>query len=173
MKMMILDALKMLFSRKQHCKTSLQKEEVEVGSNLLQKQDDHDSFKLEVNFIKTLLERKFKRKFQTRIKVEGCFGDAKSFTYYLMLDDYCNSELHDYHAEYGYSTHAIQNVYHAFLDEYWARVQRCNKFDNNPSEFAKLDKFDRRRIETFRDMLIVKSREELIMKAALEGIVLK
>ena len=121
----------------------------------------------EVDFIKTLLERKFKRKFQLRVKVEGYLDDKESdMKYTLVMDDYCNSDpSHVYHSIYGNSTKNILDVKPAFLKAYWNNVE-----EGINSVGKHLDNWDARRAERYRDVTVAKSHEELLMLATLEGV---
>lgn len=121
----------------------------------------------EVNFIKTLLERKFKRKFQMRVKVEGYLDDKESdMKYTLVVDDYCNTDpSHDYHSIYGNSTKNILDVKPAFLKAYWSNVE-----EGINSVGKQLDNWDAQRAKRYRDVTVAKSHEELLMLATLEGI---
>lgn len=48
------------------------------------------SVESEVDFIKSLLEKKFGRKFQMRVRVNGYLGDDMKYS--LVVDDYCNDD---------------------------------------------------------------------------------
>lgn len=119
---------------------------------------------VEVDLIKTLLERKFNRKFQMRVKAEGYLGEEMK--YRLVVDDYCISNpQHKYHSVYGYDTSNILDVKREFLKSYWDQVQKVHA-----SVGRQLDKWDSDRIAEYKDTMVASSREELLMHADLEGL---
>jgi hypothetical protein len=122
------------------------------------------SAEAEVDFIKKLLERKFKRTFQKRVKVDGYLGNA--LDYKLVLDDYCSSGA-EYHSIFGYSTKNVLDVNKAFLDAYWNSVKSATR---PLSEIEKLDNFDKRMAKKYQETMVAKSREELLLLATLEGV---
>jgi hypothetical protein len=155
--------LKKILSIRQRSKTS----QVEVSADR-SKADDFSSMKipveLEVDLIKTLLERKFSRKFQMRVKVEGYLGEEMK--YRLVVDDYCaNDQHHKYHSVYGYDTSNILDVKREFLKSYWDQVQKVHD-----SVGKTLDKWDSDRIAEYKDTMVASSREELLIHADLEGL---
>lgn len=118
---------------------------------------------VEVDLIKTFLEKKFKRKFQMRVKAEGYLGEEMD--YRLIVDDYCtNDPQHEYHSVHGYETSNILDVKKEFLKSYWDRVQRVHD-----SVGKSLDKWDSDRIAEYKDTMVASSREELLILAGLEG----
>lgn len=119
---------------------------------------------VEVDLIKTLLERKFNRKFQMRVKAEGYLGEEMN--YRLVVDDYCtNDPRHEYHSVLGYDTSDILDVKREFLRSYWDRVQKVHD-----SVGKTLDKWDSDRIADYKDTMVASSREELLIHADLEGL---
>lgn len=119
----------------------------------------------EIALIQKLLEKKFNRKFQIRVKVDGYLGE-NDMNYTLVMDDYCNNDpRYEYHSIYGNSTTNILNVRHAFLEAYWKHVEKG--INNNEKD---LDIWDARMIKTYRNMAVANSREELFIYAELEGI---
>lgn len=119
----------------------------------------------EIALIQKLLEKKFNRKFQIRVKVDGYLGE-NDMNYTLVMDDYCNNDpMCEYHSIYGNSTTNILNVRHAFLEAYWKHVEKG--INNNEKD---LDIWDARMIKTYRNMAVANSREELFIYAELEGI---
>lgn len=119
---------------------------------------------VEVDLIKALLERKFNRKFQMRIKAEGYLGEEMN--YRLVVDDYCtNDPKHEYHSVLGYDTSNILDVKREFLRSYWDKVQKVHN-----SVGKTLDKWDSDRIADYKDTMVASSREELLIHADLEGL---
>ena len=120
---------------------------------------------VEVDLIKALLERKFNRKFQMRVKVEGYLGEKMS--YRLVVDDYCTNDdpKRGYHSVLGYDTSNILDVKREFLRSYWDRVQKVHN-----SVGKALDKWDSDRIARYKETMVASSREELLIHADLEGV---
>ena len=120
----------------------------------------------EVAFIQKLLEKKFNKKFQTRVRVEGYLGE-NDMKYTLVMDDYCTDDPHhEYHSIYGNSTENILDVRHAFLKAYWQNVEKGIN-----SVGQELDEWDAKMVESYRNTIVAKSREELLIRAELEGII--
>lgn len=120
---------------------------------------------VEVNLIKTLLERKFNRKFQMRIKAEGYLGEKMN--YRLVVDDYCtNDPQRGYHSVLGYDTSNILDVKREFLRSYWDRAQKVHN-----SIGKTLDKWSSDTIARYKDTMVASSREELLIHADLEGLI--
>lgn len=118
----------------------------------------------EVSFIKSLLEKKFHKRFQMRVKVNGYLGEEMK--YCLVIDDYCDdSTTADYHSIFGNDTTNVLDVKLEFLKAYWYRVEKVHQ-----SVGQELDKWDSKRIEDYRKMMVVESMEELLMLAKLEGV---
>lgn len=148
-------------------KTSRMKSESQLDLSQVQNISAKTSLsaEAEVNFIKTLLERKFNRKFQIRVKAEGYLGE-NDMKYTMVIDDFCNdNSTFDHHSIYGYSTRDILDVRHMFLKAYWSHVEEGIK-----SIGKKLDKWDDDKVKRYRDVSVVKSREELLIRADLEGV---
>ena len=119
----------------------------------------------EIALIQKLLEKKFNRKFQIRVKVDGYLGE-NDMNYTLVMDDYCNNDpIYEYHSIYGDSTKSVLNVRNAFLKGYWRHVEKG--INNNEKD---LDSWDAKMVETYRNMAVANSREELLIHAELEGI---
>ena len=117
---------------------------------------------VEIDLIKTLLERKFNRKFQMRVKAEGYLGEEMK--YCLIVDDFCsNDSQHKNHYVYGYATSNILDVKRKFLKSYWDQVQKVHD-----SIGKSLDEWDTNRIAKYKDTMVVSSREELLIHADLE-----
>lgn len=156
----MIDAIKRMFSKEWHSKTNL---------DTINESKESDDIKIpveaEVNFIKTLLERKFNGKFQMRVKAEGYLGEE--MYYRLVVDDYCNSDPQQkYHSFSGYGTKNILDVKSEFLRAYWYSVEKVHD-----SVGKQLDSWDAKVIEDYKDIMVADSREELLIKASLEGIV--
>lgn len=118
----------------------------------------------EVDLIKTLLERKFNRKFQMRIKAEGYIGEEMK--YRLVVDDYCtNDPQHKYHTVHGYETKNILDVKREFLNSYWDKVKKIHD-----SVGKSLDKWDTNMIADYKDIMVASSRKELLIYAVIEGL---
>ena len=83
------------------------------------------SVESEVDFIKSLLEKKFGRKFQMRVRVNGYLGDDMNYS--LVVDDYCNNDSQrKYHSFSGYETKNILDVKSEFLRAYWYSVKKVH-----------------------------------------------
>lgn len=122
------------------------------------------SIESEVNFLKSLLEKKFNRKFQIRVKVSGYLDDMK---YSLVMDDYCtNDPCYRYHSIYGYETKNILDIKSEFLKAYWDSVEKVHK-----SVGKQLDNWESEIVRDYKETMVVESREELLIKADLQGIV--
>lgn len=123
------------------------------------------SVESEVDFIKSLLEKKFGRKFQMRVRVNGYLGDDMKYS--LVVDDYCNDDpSRKYHSVGGYETKNVLDVKSEFLRAYWNIVEKVND-----SVGKQLDSWDARMIADYKDVMVVDSREELLIKARLEGVI--
>ena len=119
---------------------------------------------VEVDLIKTLLERKFNRKFQMRVMVQGYLGEKMN--YRLVVDDYCtDNPKREYHSVFGYDTSNILDVKREFLRSYWDKVQKVHN-----SVGKSLDKWDADRIADYKDTMVASSREELFIYADLKGL---
>ena len=119
----------------------------------------------EVAFIQKLLEKKFNRKFQTRVKVEGYLGE-NDMKYTLVMDDYCAYDPHhEHHSIYGNSTENVLDVRHAFLEAYWQHVEKGISCVGQ-----ELDAWDAKMAESYRNTTVAKSREELLIRAEMEGV---
>ena len=123
------------------------------------------SAETEVGIIKTLLERKFNRKFQARVKADGYVGGEME--YKLVLDDYCSNGLHKYHSVWGNPTQDVLGVRKAFVEAYWNGVKRGFDALSAPN----LDKWDSDRAAELRETAVAGSREEMFLRAAAEGLV--
>lgn len=124
------------------------------------------SAEIEVGLIKLFLERKFKRKFQERIKVEGYLGG--DLEYKLVIDDYnSGSWLGKYHSVWGKSVKNVLDTRKAFVEAYWHGVER----GQNALFDANLDKWDSDRAAEYRETTVAGSREELFLRAAAEGLI--
>lgn len=124
------------------------------------------SAETEVGLIKLFLERKFKRKFQERIKVEGYLGG--DLEYKLVIDDFGSSAgLDKYHSVWGKSVKNVLDARKAFVEAYWRGVER----GQNALSDASLDKWDSDRAAEYRETTVAGSREELLLRAAAEGLV--
>lgn len=157
--------LKRLFdSIRRHSKTNLAMSD--ENRELIASTDDIKiSVETEVDFIKFLLEKKFGRQFQMRVKVNGYLGDDMKYS--LVVDDYCNNDpQRKYHSFSGYETKNILDIKSEFLRAYWYSVKKVHD-----SIGKQLDKWDAGIIGIYKDTMVVNSREELLMKASLEGIV--
>lgn len=123
------------------------------------------SVESEVDFIKSLLEKKFGRKFQMRVRVNGYLGDDMKYS--LVVDDYCNDDpQRKHHSVGGYETKNVLDAKSEFLRAYWNIVEKVND-----SVGKQLDSWDARMITDYKDVMVVDSREELLIKARLEGVV--
>jgi len=119
---------------------------------------------VEVDLIKTLLERKFNRKFQMRVKVEGYLGEEMK--YRLVVDDYHTIDPHHrYHSIHGYETSNILDVKMEFLRSYWDKSKKVLD-----SVGKTLDKWDADTIAEYKETMVASSREELFIYADLEGL---
>ena len=124
------------------------------------------SAEIEVNIIKRFLERKFNRKFQERVKVEGYLGGLME--YKLVIDDYNSGVgLDKYHSVWGDSVKDILCVRKAFIDAYWRGVKRGFDALSDNS----LSKWDSDRASELRETAVAGSREEMILRATAEGLV--
>lgn len=120
----------------------------------------------EVDIIKRFLERKFNRKFQKRVKVDGYLGGP--IEYKLVIDDYDSGCGFDkYHSVWGDSVEDILRVRRAFVDAYWRGVKRGFDALSDNS----LSKWDSDRAFELRETAVAGSREEMILRAAAEGLV--
>lgn len=124
------------------------------------------SAETEVNLIKTFLERKFNRKFQERVKVEGYLGGEMG--YKLVLDDYNSGYGFDkYHSVWGNTEKDVLFVRQAFIKAYWDGVKRgFDALSDNT-----LDKWDSDRAFELRETAVAGSREEMILRATAEGLI--
>lgn len=157
--------LKKVFdSRRQHSKTNLAMSS--ENQELIASTDDMKiSAETEVDFIKSLLEKKFGRRFQMRVRVNGYLGD--DMKYFLVVDDYCNDDSQrKYHSVSGYETKNVLDVKSEFLRAYWNIIEKVHD-----SVGKQLDSWDARMIADYKDVMVVDSREELLMKARLEGVI--
>lgn len=124
------------------------------------------SAETEVSLIKLFLERKFKRKFQERIKVEGFLGS--DLEYRLIIDDYkSRHQPGNYHSVWGKFVKNILDVRKAFVEAYWHRVE----LGKNALSDINLDKWDSDRAAEYREMTVASSREELFLRASVEGLI--
>lgn len=125
------------------------------------------SAEVEVGIIRRFLERKFNRKFQERVKVEGYLGGLME--YKLVIDDYNSetSKLDRYHSVWGDSVKDILCVRKAFIDAYWRGVKRGFDALSDNS----LSKWDSDRARELRETAIAGSREEMLVRAAAEGLI--
>ena len=124
------------------------------------------SAETEVGIIKRFLERKFNRKFQERVKVEGYLGGAME--YKLVIDDYNSGcGLDKYHSVWGDSVKDVLCVRDAFIKGYWSRVKRG--FD--AMQTCNLSKWDSDRAFEYRETAVAGSREEMLLRAAAEGLI--
>lgn len=124
------------------------------------------SAETEVNIIRRFLERKFNRKFQERVKVEGYLGDL--LEYKLVIDDYNSGYGFDkYHSIWGDSVKDILCVRKAFIDAYWRNVKRGFDALSDNS----LSKWDSDRAFKLRETAVAGSREELFLRATAEGLI--
>ena len=118
------------------------------------------SAETEVSLIKLFLERKLKRKFQERIKVEGFLGG--DLEYRLVIDDHNSGCLpRNYHSVWGNSVKNALDVRKAFVEAYWHKVELGK---NAPSDIN-LDKWDSDRAAEYRETTVASSREELFLRA--------
>ena len=162
--MSMIDAVKRLFTSR---KPSNEEASQEPAKRRQAEGNAYDiSVDAEVNFIKTLLERKFNRKFQARVRFEGYLDKESDMKYTLVVDDFCDDDsLFDRHSIFGYSTDNILEVRQAFLKAYWSNVE-----EGINSVGKQLSGWDTERTKKYREMTIAKSREELLIKAELEGV---
>ena len=124
------------------------------------------SAETETGIIRRFLERKFNRKFQERVKVEGYLGGLME--YKLVIDDYNSGVGFDkYHSVWGDSVKDILCVRKAFIDAYWRGVKRGFDALSDNS----LSKWDSDRAFELRETAIAGSREEMILRATAEGLV--
>ena len=124
------------------------------------------SAEIEVGLIKLFLERKFKRKFQERIKVEGFLGS--DLEYRLVIDDYnSRHQPGNYHSVWGKSVKNVLDVRKAFVEAYWHKVELGK---NAPSDIN-LDKWDSDRAAEYKETAVASSREELFLRASVEGLI--
>lgn len=124
------------------------------------------SAETEVGLIKLFLERKFKRKFQERIKVEGFLGG--DLEYKLVIDDYNSGHWPDkYHSVWGKSVKNVLNTRKAFVEAYWHGVE----LGQNALSDVNLDKWDSDRAAEYRETTVASSREELFLRATMEGLI--
>ena len=124
------------------------------------------SAETEVGLIKLFLERKFKKKFQERIRIDGYLGDG--LEYKLAIDDYTSSAGSDnYHSIWGKPTKNVLDTRKAFVESYWRGVERGMKALSD----ANLDKWDSDRAAEYREVAVASSREEMFLRAAAEGLV--
>lgn len=149
----MLDKLKKLFSH------SASKDQEKLFFNV----STEISIDTEINLLKSLLEKKFHKRFQIRVKVTGYLGEEMN--YCLVIDDFCDNSTTHYHSIFGNDTTNILDVKTEFLKAYWYRVEKVNQ-----SVGQKLSRWDYDRIEDYKKMMVVESREELIMLAKLEGV---
>lgn len=125
---------------------------------------------IEVDIIKRFLERKFGHAFQMRVKAEGYLGERMA--YRLVVDDFCSDCRSPYsastsaHSVWGGETYDILDVKKEFLHEYWRKV------DKGVEALGKqLDKWDSDRAAEYREMSVAGSREEMLLRAAAEGLI--
>lgn len=125
----------------------------------------------EVKLIKQFLERKFKRKFQTRVKIEGYLGGEVDFK--LVVDDYKSSDSkRGYHSIWGGAVQDVLRVHEAFVDSYWRGVKRgFDHLADEGNDGDVLDKWDRERAAELRDTAVASSREEMLLRATAEGLI--
>ena len=124
------------------------------------------SAETETGIIRRFLERKFNRKFQERVKVEGYLGGLME--YKLVIDDYNSGCGFDkYHSVWGDSVKDILCVRKAFIDAYWRGVKRGFDAlsDNSLSEW------DSDRAADLRETAVAGSREEMLLRATAEGLI--
>ena len=124
------------------------------------------SAETEVSLIKLFLERKFKRKFQERIKVDGFLGS--DLEYRLVIDDHNSGDWPcNYHSIWGKSVKNVLDVRKAFVEAYWHKGELGK---NAPSDIN-LDKWDSDRAAEYRETTVASSREELFLRASVEGLI--
>ena len=124
------------------------------------------SAEVEVGIIRRFLEQKFNRKFQERVKVEGYLGGLME--YKLVIDDYNSGVgLGKYHSVWGNSVKDVLCVRKAFIDAYWRGVKRGFDALSDNS----LSKWDSDRARELRETAIAGSREEMLVRAAAEGLI--
>ena len=118
----------------------------------------------EIRLIKDRLEKKFGHKFKARVKVDGYIDKME---YRLVMDDYDAGDTgFQSHSVWGGSTENILDLNEAFVSGYWDRISRAKRGLENE---ANLSDFDRRHMLDAMDTAVAGSREELIMRAAVEG----
>ena len=117
----MIDAIKKMFDfKKWHSDTISESKEL-----VAQIDDTKISVEMEVDFIKSLLEKKFGRKFQMRVRANGYLGGDMKYS--LVVDDYCNNDpQRKYHSLGGYETKNILDVKSEFLRAYWNIVEKVH-----------------------------------------------
>ena len=119
----------------------------------------------EVDLIKAFLEKKFGYPFQMRIKIEGWLGGE--IKYRLVVDDYCESRPRcGFHVIYGTETTEVLDVKSSFLTAYWSNIEKMHSLEGKS-----LDKWDSDWLARHKETMVAKSREELFIRAELEGMV--
>ena len=117
----------------------------------------------EVWLIKNGLERKFGHPFQTKVKVDGYLDEME---YRLVINDYQVDHLKKSHSVWGSACSNVLDLNTAFVTGYWDGLHRARQ---KLAEGTYLSDFDRESAKDRLDMAVAGSREELIMRAVVEG----
>ena len=117
----------------------------------------------EVLLIKDGLERKFGHRFQTKVKVDGYLDEME---YRLVINDYDVDGLTNCHSVWGGATKNVLDLSAAFVAGYWDGLHRARQ---KLTEEKNISDFDRESAKNRLDMAVAGSREELIMRAVVEG----
>lgn len=124
------------------------------------------SAETEVKLIKHYLEEKFGHEFKARVKVDGYIEEPE---YRLVLNDYDATKGTDKsHSVWGDTVRDVLGLNFGFVNAYWRNVERGM---NAAKSDVKLDRFDAERMADYRDTAVAGSRNEMILRAAAEGLI--
>ena len=120
----------------------------------------------EVELIQTFLEKKFKTKFEKRIKVEGYLDDLQ---YKLVLENYRTRKSYGDNAVavWGGNSKSVFDISKEFVSNYWWRIDKylCKDQDQ------KFDSFDKYSYDDCLKTAVANSREEFLLKAEAAGLI--
>lgn len=120
----------------------------------------------EVRLIRENLERKFSSKFKSRVKVDGYLDEMN---YCLVLNNYESDDTKDWHSLWGGRTHNVLDVNKSFAVSYWENIRRAKEVLSDRSKAEALSSFERERHQKALAEAVAESREEMLLRAAVEG----
>lgn len=118
----------------------------------------------EARMIKRLLERKFGHEFAAKVAVDGYLD---SMEYRLVMHDFDAVKPGGRrHFVAGDTVRDPLALAFGFNNAYWRNVMRAQEAMKSPES---LDRFDRECMDDYLETAVAGSREEMLLKAAVEG----